>query len=143
MVFWLIVVYLLIFFLVIPLQRMLKKKKIRLQQSLVEEVDEMIYLLAKTQHHKGIDLTALGGNPNIALMKSIFTKGKCDYIESAFLILDNMHKVETLLGEKVLPLEKESAFLKGIKHYKRISFFEAFFRGIATIATLGVYMLFI
>lgn len=99
----------------------------------------MIYLLAKAQHHKQLDLKALGGNPNIALMKSIFTKGKCDYIQSAFVILDNMHKVETLLATKVVPLEKESAFLKGIKSYKRTSFFEAFLKGIAVLATLGIY----
>ncbi len=139
LVFWLIIGYFLIFFLVIPFQRMLKKRKIRLQQTLVEQVDEMIYLLAKAQHYKQLDLKALGGNPNIALMKSIFTKGNCDYIQSAFLILDNMHKVETLLGNKVVPVEKESVFLKGIRRYKSISFFEAFLRGIAVLATLGIY----
>lgn len=143
LIFWLIIGYLLIFFLVIPLQRMLKKRKVRLHQLLVEQVDEMIYLLASAQHDKQLDLKALGGNPNIALMKSIFTKGNYDYIQSAFLILDNMHKVETLLRSKVVPIEKESLFLKGVKRYKRMSFWEAFLRGIAVIATLGIYLLFV
>ncbi len=101
----------------------------------------MIYLLAKAQHLKQLDLKALGGNPHIALMKSIFTKGNCDYIQSAFLILDNMHKVETLLGEKVVPQEKEANFLKGIKRFRRISFFEAFFKMLLIIGTLGIYAL--
>lgn len=106
-------------------------------------VDEMIYLLAKAQHLKHIDLKALGGNPNIALMKSIFTKGNYDYIQSSFLILDNIHKVESLLGEKTIPTEKEALFLKTLKKYRTISFFEALLKGIATISTLGIYLLFI
>lgn len=142
LIFWLIIGYFLIFFLIIPLQISLKKRKIRLQQQLVEQVDEMIYLLARAQHLKQIDLKTLGGNPHIALMKSIFTKWNCDYLQSAFLILDNMHKVETLLGNKVVSPEKESIFLKGIRRYKRISFFEAFLRGIAVLATLGIYAVF-
>lgn len=105
-------------------------------------VDEMIYLLARAQHLKHIDLKALGGNPNIALMKSIFTKGNYDYIQSSFLILDNMHKVESLLGEKVVPTEKEMIFLKMLKKYRTISFFEAILRGIVVFSTLGVYLLF-
>ena len=73
----------------------------------------------------------------------IFTKGNSDYIQSSFLILDNVHKVESLLWNKVIPAEKEAIFLKMIKKYHRISFFEAFFRSLAVIATFGVYLLFI
>ncbi len=142
-IFWLIIGYLVLFLIIIPIHRSLKKKKIWLQKSLIIAVDEMIYLLARAQHSKQLDLKSLGGNPNIALMKSIFTKGNCDYIQSSFLILDNMHKVESLLGEKVVPIEKEGSFLKMIKKYHMISFFEAFFRGFAVVATLGIYLLFI
>lgn len=141
LVFWLIISYLLLFLLILPLHKQLKKKKSWLQQQLVAQVDEMIYLLAKAQHLKKLDLKALGGNPHIALMKSIFTKGNYDYLQSAFLILDNMHKVETLLGEKVVPQEKEADFLKGIKRYQRISFFEAFLKMLLMIGTLGSYTL--
>lgn len=101
----------------------------------------MIYLLAKAQHFKYLDLKALGGNPHIALMKDIFKKGEYNYLQSAFLILDNMHKVETLLGEKVVPQEKEVDFLKGIKRFCRISFFEALFKMFLIIGTLGIYAL--
>ena len=143
LVFWLIVGYIVVFVIIIPLHRMYKKKKLWLQKSLVIAVDEMIYLLAKTQHLKQLDLKALGWNPNVALMKSIFTKGNSDYIQGSFLILDNVHKVESLLWNKVIPAEKEAFFLKMIKKYHRISFFEAFFRSLAVIATFGVYLLFI
>lgn len=140
-IFWLIFGYLVLFFLIIPIHRGLKKKKIRLQKILVESVDEMIYLLANAQHIQQIDLKSLGGSPNVALMKSIFTKGKYDYIQSSFLILDNMHKVESLLGKKVVPTEKEVIFMKNLKKYHRIGFFEALFKAIITIATLGIYAL--
>ena len=143
LVFRLIVGYIVVFVIIIPLHCMYKKKKFWLQKSLVIAVDEMIYLLARTQHLKQLDLKALEWNPNIALMKSIFTKGNSDYIQSSFLILDNVHKVESLLWNKVIPAEKEAIFLKMIKKYHRISFFEAFFRSLAVIATFGVYLLFI
>lgn len=102
----------------------------------------MIYLLAKAQHEKNIDVRALGGNPNIALMKSIFTKGHCDYVQSTFLILDNMHKVETLLWNKIISIEKESLLLKDSKKYKFIKACENFFFWICTGSTLWIYYLF-
>lgn len=62
----------------------------------------MLYLLAKSQYFKHLDKRALGGDPHLALMKSIFTKGNFDYLQSSDLILANVHKVEQLLGEKIV-----------------------------------------
>lgn len=140
-VFRLICSYLIIFVLILPLQRLLKKKKIRLQKEVVAAVDEMIYLLARTQHLKQLNLKNLGGSPNIALMKSIFTKGNYNYIQSSSLILENMHKVESLLGERVISGEKEQNFTRLLKRIHFVSFFEGVFRGILTIATLGIFAL--
>lgn len=141
-VFWIIVGYLIIFLIIVPLHKLYKRRKIKLEKHITEEIDWMIYVLAKTQHKKNIDLEALWGNPNIALMKSIFTKGNCNYIESIFLILDNMHKVENILREEVLPKENEIKLLKNEKKYHRICFIEATLKGIVAVATLWIYLLF-
>lgn len=113
-----------------------------MQKKLIDTIDEMIYLLARAQEVKDLDIKALGGNPNIALMQSIFTKGKADYIQSSFLIIDNIHKVEALLREKIVTREQEAAFVKTLKKYKRIYIWEKFFRGLALIFTFGIYAFF-
>lgn len=134
--------YLLLFLIFMPLHRFLKRKKIRLQQELVAQVDEMLFLTAKAQHLANIDKKALGGDPHLALMRSIFTKGNCDYIQSATLILENINKVQQLLGQQVIAPETEASFLKGIKNYRLLSFFEGVLKVMLAIPTLGLYLLF-
>jgi hypothetical protein len=102
----------------------------------------MIYLLAKAQHEMNIDIRKLWGNPNIALMKSIFTKWECDYVKSTYLILDNIHKVETLLWNKIIPTEKENLLIKESQKHKALKASERIFLLIASIPTLGIYYLF-
>ena len=104
--FWGIIVYLLLFLVIIPLHRKFRALRLKKEQEIVTDVDEMIYLLAKAQHTLGVDVRKLWWNPNIALMKSIFTKWNCDYIKSSYLILDNMHKVESLLWNKIIKDDK-------------------------------------
>jgi hypothetical protein len=99
----------------------------------------MIYLLAKAQHEMNIDIRKLWWNPNIALMKSIFTKWNCDYIKSTYLILDNIHKVETLLWDKIISIDKESLLLKDAKKYNSLKSTENVFFRIAVPSTLGIY----
>ena len=101
-VFWAIIIYSIVFFILIPIHKKFRKKRLEKEKEIVKEVDEMIYLLAKSQHEMNIDIRKLWWNPNIALMKSIFTKGECNYVKSTFLILDNIHKVENLLGKKII-----------------------------------------
>jgi hypothetical protein len=96
-ILWAFIGYLIIFFIIIPIHKKLKKTRLKKEQEIVKDVDEMIYLLAKAQHEMNIDVRKLWWNPNIALMKSIFTKWECDYVKSTYLILDNIHKVEMLL----------------------------------------------
>jgi len=140
-IFWLVIIYLILFLIIIPMHKKLKKQRLKKEQEIVQDVDEMIYLLAKAQHTMWIDVRKLWGNPNIALMKSIFTQWHCDYIQSSYLILDNIHKVETLLWNKIISLDKESLLLKDAQKYRRIRRFEKIFLWIATIPTLGVYYL--
>jgi hypothetical protein len=47
-----IVFYLIIFLVIIPIHKKLKKQRLIKEQEIVQDVDEMIYLLAKAQHTK-------------------------------------------------------------------------------------------
>jgi len=138
-ILWAIIIYLIIFLVIVPIHRKLKKKRLAKEQEIVKDVDEMIYLLAKAQHDMNIDIRKLWWNPNIALMKSIFTKWECDYIKSTFLILDNIHKVESLLGNKIISEEKESQLLKDSQKYNALKASENIFFWIIAIPTLGTY----
>lgn len=141
-IFWAIIIYLIIFLIFIPIHRNLRKKRLAKEQEIVKDVDEMIYLLAKAQHEMNIDIRKLWWNPNIALMKSIFTKGECDYVKSTFLILDNIHKVETLLWKKIISQEKESWLIRDSQKYNTLKTSEKIFLRINTIPTLWIYYLF-
>ncbi len=96
-----------------------KRAKSLLQKSLVTQIDEMIFLLAKYQHQH-IDLQALGGNPHIALMRSIFAEGNCDYIKSSKMILENIRKVEQLLSQRVISEEREMAFQHDLRKFAMV-----------------------
>lgn len=118
-----------------PLWRRAKRTKRSLEKSLVTQIDEMIFLLAKYQYGH-TDVQSLGGNPHIALMRSIFTDGKCDYINSSKVILDNMHKVEQLLSQKVISEEREKAFEADLAKFGRMKVLEVMLRIIVGIGTL-------
>jgi hypothetical protein len=140
--FWAIIFYIILFSVFVPLHKHFRKKRIIKEQEIVKDVDEMIYLLAKAQHEMDIDIRKLWWNPNIALMKSIFTKGECDYIKSTFVILDNIHKVESLLWKKVIAIEKESLLIKDSQKYNALKYMEKIFLRIVSIPTLWIYYLF-
>ena len=136
------IVYLIIFCIIIPIHKRFKKARIKKEKEIVKDVDEMIYLLAKAQHEMNIDIRKLWWNPNIALMKSIFTKWGCDYVKSTYLILDNIHKVETLLWNKIIPTDKENLLIKDSQKHVALKASESTFLMIASIPTLGIYYLF-
>ncbi len=140
-ILWAFIGYLIIFFIIIPIHKKLKKTRLKKEQEIVKDVDEMIYLLAKAQHEMNIDVRKLWWNPNIALMKSIFTKWEYDYVKSTYLILDNIHKVEMLLWKKIIPAEKENTLVKQSQKHKALKATENVFLIIAAIPTLGIYYL--
>ena len=141
-VFWAIIIYSIVFFILIPIHKKFRKKRLEKEKEIVKEVDEMIYLLAKSQHEMNIDIRKLWWNPNIALMKSICTKGECNYVKSTFLILDNIHKVETLLGKKIISQEKESWLITDSQKHNALKATENTFLRIITVPTLWIYYLF-
>lgn len=143
-VHWITVIgigYLIFLLIVFPLWRWAKKKKNWLEKSLVSQIDEMIFLLAKYQYVH-TDVKRFGGSPHIALMRSIFKDGNYDYIKSSEVILENMHKVEQLLSQKVISEEREEGFLKDLKKFRRMKLGELIMRVIVGIGTLGVGLLF-
>lgn len=101
----------------------------------------MIFLLAKYQYVH-TDTKSLGGSPHIALMRSIFTEGNYDYIKSSKVILDNMHKVEQLLSQKVISEEREKAFQKDLRSFRMFRGMEKGIRVIVGIGTVGIGLLF-
>ena len=132
---------LIIVFVFLPLRKWSKRAKSWLQKSLVTQIDEMIFLLAKYQHQH-IDLQALGGNPHIALMRSIFAEGNCDYIKSSKMILENIRKVEQLLSQRVISEEREKAFQRDLRKFSLVKWLEMFLRIIVGIGTLGIGLIF-
>ena len=120
----------------------MRKARLKKEQEIVKDVDEMIYLLAKAQHEMNIDIRKLWWNPNIALMKSIFTKWECDYVKSTSLILDNIHKVETLLWSKIISEVKENSLIKDSQKHLALKASERTFLMLASIPTFGIYYLF-
>ena len=102
----------------------------------------MIFLIAKAQHFAAIDKKALGWDPHLALMRSIFTKGNCDYIRSSELIIENIHKVQQILGQESVAPTLEQDFQRGIKNYRLLVVLELVLRGVIAIPTLGLYLLF-
>ena len=133
--------YLIFLFVFLPLRKWSKRAKSWLQKSLVTQIDEMIFLLAKYQHQH-IDLQALGGNPHIALMRSIFAEGNCDYIKSSKMILENIRKVEQLLSQRVISEEREMAFQHDLRKFAMVKWLEMFLRVIVGIGTLGIGLIF-
>lgn len=133
--------FVLFLLIMIPLHSLALKKKLQGEKKVVMQIDEFIFLLAEQQYLLHVDTQALGGSPHIALMKTIFTKGDCDYIKSAKLILDNMHKVEQVLGRRVITESVERQFLSDLSSYKRANFRDKKLRILIAIPTLGIYAL--
>ena len=141
-ILWAVIVYLIVFFIIIPIHKRFRKARLKKEQEIVKDVDEMIYLLAKAQHEMNIDIRKLWWNPNIALMKSIFTKWECDYVKSTSLILDNIHKVEALLWSKIISEVKENSLIKDSQKHLALKASEGTFLMLASIPTFGIYYLF-
>lgn len=120
----------------IPLHRKAKKRRLEAEQESIDLIDKMIYLLAKEQYALQLDQTEIGGNPSIALMKSIFEQGQCDYLKSTQLILENIKKVEQLLQKEVITAEELQHFTKTFKSYQKAQKREKIWKGMATICSL-------
>lgn len=117
--FWISLDLIILLLLAIPLHRHHARKRLKAEKASIEQIDKMIYLLAKNQYFLNLDQKSLGGDPTIALMKSIFEQGKKDYLKSTQLILNNIKKVEQLLGKEVIKASELHLFLQTFKRYQK------------------------
>lgn len=117
--FWISLDLIILLLLAIPLHRYHARKRLKAEKASIEQIDKMIYLLAKNQYFLNLDQKSLGGDPTIALMKSIFEQGKKDYLKSTQLILNNIKKVEQLLGKEVIKASELQLFLQTFKRYQK------------------------
>jgi hypothetical protein len=74
----------------IPLHRRILKKLDLAKQSLVKQIDEIIYLLTKTQFDAHISKKDLGGDPCMAMMREMFKSGHFEYLDNIALIKENV-----------------------------------------------------
>ena len=58
-ILWAVIIYLIVFIIIIPIHKRLRKARLKKEQEIVKDVDEMIYLLAKAQHEMNIDIRKL------------------------------------------------------------------------------------
>ncbi len=140
--FWIILDLIILLWLAIPLHRHHGRKRLKAEKASIEQIDKMIYLLAKNQYFLNLDQKTLGGDPTIALMKSIFEQGKKDYLKSTQLILNNIKKVEQLLGKEVIKASELQYFLQTFKRYQKQKKREKFWKRISVILSLGIYLIF-
>jgi hypothetical protein len=137
-----VLIEILTFLILIPLHRKLLKKLRRLQETFVHQIDEIIYLLAKTQYASQISERDLGGDPHMAMMKEMFKSGHFEYLDNLAVIQANVEKVELLLQATVVSPEKwkEIHQLAGKLH--RYLFRKKVIGWMASVPTLGIYKLF-
>ncbi|MDR2190779.1 MAG: hypothetical protein LBP53_06485 [Candidatus Peribacteria bacterium] len=126
----------------IPLHRKLLKRLQLTKQTLVQTVDEVIYLLAKAQYESKISKKDLGGDPHMAMMKEMFKSGHFEYLNNIALIQENVKKVELLLQKQVVSPELRSHIVLLQKKMKRLLFWDKGLGIFCSIFTVGIYKLF-
>ncbi|MDR3169730.1 MAG: hypothetical protein LBU27_08600 [Candidatus Peribacteria bacterium] len=109
------------------------------KKGLVQQIDEIIYSLAKTQYAAHISKKALGGDPHLAMMKEMFKSGNFEYLQNISLIKENVGKVELLLRRPVATPEQRAAVATSQKKMKKLIFRIAAIGSFITIFTLGLY----
>jgi dihydroxyacid dehydratase/phosphogluconate dehydratase len=112
------------------------------KQKLVQQIDEVIYLLTKTQYESHISKKDLGGDPCMAMMKEMFKSGHFEYLDNIALIKENVGKVELLLQKQVATPEKRDEITHLQKKMKKLMFRRNLVGIFCSIFTLGTYKLF-
>ena len=146
--FWAIVIVVAVLLLIltfiffIPCHRALCKKIHTAKQELVQQIDEMIYLLAKAQYESAISRQALGGDPHMAMMGEMFRSWHFEYLDNISVIRTNIEKVELLLRKQIVSYEQWDLVTKYQKKLKRLYFRKKIFGFLSSVFTLGIYRLF-
>lgn len=126
----------------LPLHRKLLNHLEQTKKGLVQQIDEIIYALAKTQYAAHISRKVLGGDPHMALMKELFKSGSFEYFNTISIIKENLGKVELLLGKPVSTPEQRAAVETYQKKMKKLISLTTGIGSFITLFTLGLYRLF-
>ncbi|MDR0649994.1 MAG: hypothetical protein LBG59_00885 [Candidatus Peribacteria bacterium] len=89
---------------------------------LVQQIDEVIYLLTKAQYESHISKKDIGGDPCMAMMKEMFKSGHFEYLDNIALIKENVGKVELLLQKQVASPEQRKNITYLQKKMKKLIF---------------------
>ena len=137
----LVLVWIVSFFVFLPLHRLSLKNVIKAKKNLIDSVDKVIYLLSKAQYSLSQQQT-MKYDPCFALMKTRFGSGHFEYIDNIDTIKENEKKVETLLKKDVIS-DKEWSKIDGQRSSLKFHlFWRKFFGYELNLVTLWIYNLF-
>lgn len=126
------------FIIIIPLHRLSLRNANKTKKQLVESVDEIIYLLAKSQYKLSQE-QSLKYDPCFALMKTMFDSWHFEYLNNIEAIKENVKKVEVLLHQTVITDEKWEKLNKLKRTLKNHIFWSKLLWYEINIATVGIY----
>lgn len=124
------------------MHRRILRSLTKIKQSLVKEVDEVIYLLAKAQYQSKISKQVLGGDPHFAMMQEMFKSGNFEYLENIEVIRTLISKIQQLINIPVVADTQRARVGEYQKKLKRRNILSKVVGSGITLLTLGIYKLF-
>ena len=134
----LVLVWAISFLIFLPLHRLSLKKEKKAKQDLINSVDRLIYLLSKAQYSLSEEQT-LKYDPCFALMKTMFGTWHFEYVDNIDTIKENVQKVESLLGQRVISDEEWKKIDSQRSSLKFHLFWKKFLGRELNIVTCGIY----
>ncbi len=126
------------FLIFLPLHRLSLRNVTKAKKNLTESVDRLIYLLSKAQYSLSED-QALKFDPCFALMKNMFGTWHFEYVDNIDTIKENVQKVESLLGQRVISDEEWKKIDSQRSSLKFHLFWRKFLGRELNIVTCGIY----
>ncbi len=134
----LVLVWAVSFLIFLPLHRLSLRNVTKAKKNLTESVDRLIYLLSKAQYSLSED-QALKFDPCFALMKTMFGTWHFEYVDNIDTIKENVQKVESLLGQRVISDEEWKKIDSQRSSLKFHLFWRKFLGRELNIVTCGIY----
>lgn len=141
-VFRIIIAEIVVFLVIIPLHRLILRRISSTKQNLVQQMDEVIYLLAKAQYSSNISEQDLWWDPHFAMMKEMFQSAKFEYLDNVPRLKDFSNKVQLLLNTTIATDQQRTTISKLQKKMKILIFFSRLVWILICIFTLWLYRLF-
>lgn len=137
-----ILFYCVILPLLIFIHRKICKKYEELQKDLVNEIDEIMYLLAKYQYQSHLSKQTLWGDPHFMMMREMFKTGHFQYLDNIKIIKENTKKVELIFRNQIVSDEKRNTIAKMEKKLLKKKRHKNVLGRFCSIVTVGIYRLF-